>query len=326
MMTKQTFKRIPYGISDYVALVDENHYYVDKTMYLPMIEDAGKYLFFIRPRRFGKSLLLSMMHCYYDVYYNDRFDELFKDRWIHKNPTEQQGKYLMLALNFSAVDPDRKHLESSFLSNISEKVDLFLFRYKSVLNPDGVKKLEGELDGIKSAPVLLHRLAGLCQKSDQQLFIIIDEYDNFANTILTSSGHSAYKDLTHGEGFFRAFFNFLKEATTGSGAPISRLFITGVSPVTLDDVTSGFNIGENISIESDFNRLLGFTEADIQEMIQYYRDNGKMDFDTAEIHVEDDTLRSVPLSPPARLLIERARKAAPGDGDAYVLGEGVGAL
>ncbi|MCP5047257.1 MAG: AAA family ATPase, partial [bacterium] len=156
-------------------------------------------------------------------------------------------------------------------------------RYARYLDPELRDELLQEIKEIKSAQEMLYGLADICRQSDQQLFIIIDEYDNFANTILSSSGHSAYKDLTHGEGFFRAFFNFLKEATTGSGASIARLFITGVSPVTLNGLTGGFNIGQNISFESEFNQLLGFTEADVKEMIQYYRDNGKMDFDTAEI-------------------------------------------
>ncbi|MCP5046174.1 MAG: AAA family ATPase, partial [bacterium] len=270
-MSEKIVKKIPYGISDYTKLVREHHYYVDKTMYLPVIEEVGNYLFFIRPRRFGKSLFLSVMEVYFDVHYKDRFDQLFQGTWIHKNPTGERGKYLVLSLNFSAVDPHPKRLDASFLNNIKTKVKSFLRKYADYLDPDDKKELREELKTIGSAADILLRVTDLCKGSNRELYIIIDEYDNFANTILTGSGSSAYENLTHGEGFFRAFFNFLKEAATGTGAPISRLFITGVSPVTMDDVTSGFNIGKNISILPDFNDMLGFTEKDVVQMIEYYR-------------------------------------------------------
>jgi hypothetical protein len=133
---------------------------------------------------------------------------------------------------------------------------------------------------MKSASDIMLRVTNLCKDSNQKIYIIIDEYDNFANTILSTSGSQAYKNLTHGEGFFRAFFNFLKEGTTGSGAPISRLFITGVSPVTIDDGISGFNIDKNISFAPDFNEMLGFTREDVVEMIEYYRENGRIQHPT----------------------------------------------
>ncbi|MCP5049234.1 MAG: AAA family ATPase, partial [bacterium] len=279
-MSEDNIKAIPYGVTDYEAIRLENLYYVDKTMYLRKVEKVGKYLFFIRPRRFGKSLFLSVMESYFDVYYKDRFEEFFNGTWIYENPTDQRGKYLVLSLNFSAVVPNPKRLEASFLNNIQTKVGAFLKKYSDYLDPEEKQEFREELKSIKSAEDIVLKLTNLCKTSKQKLYIIIDEYDNFANTILTTSGNSAYEDLTRGEGFFRSFFNFLKEATTGTGAPISRLFITGVSPVTLDDVTSGFNIGKNISIEADFNEMLGFTEKEVTEMIEYYRENGKLEDST----------------------------------------------
>ncbi|MCP5047593.1 MAG: AAA family ATPase, partial [bacterium] len=235
----------------------------------------------IRPRRFGKSLFLSVMEVYFDVYYKDRFDQLFQGTWIHGNPTDRRGKYVVLGLNFSAVLPDPKRLESSFLNNIRRKARSFSRKYSDYLDKNANNEFREELKGIDSAVDILSAVTDLCKHSNRELYIIIDEYDNFANTILTTSGSAAYENLTHGEGFFRAFFNYLKEAATGTGAPISRLFITGVSPVTMDDVTSGFNIGKNISLLPDFNEMLGFTEKDVVQMIEYYRENGKLDYSTS---------------------------------------------
>jgi hypothetical protein len=273
-MSETIIKEIPYGVTDYEAIRTENMYYVDKTAYLRKIEKAGKYLFFIRPRRFGKSLFLSVMETYYDISKKDQFDLFYKGTDVHREPTKEKNKYLVLKFNFSAVDPHAKRLENSFLNQIQAKTRSFLNRYVDYLTPRDREELREELNSIKSAADIMLRVTNLCKDSNRKIYVIIDEYDNFANTILSTSGSNAYEDLSHGEGFFRAFFNFLKEGTTGSGAPISRLFITGVSPVTLDDVTSGFNIGKNISINPDFNSMLGFTRDDVTEMIEYYRKKG----------------------------------------------------
>ncbi|MCP5103467.1 MAG: AAA family ATPase [bacterium] len=273
-MIEKIIKKIPYGVTDYEAIRAENGYYVDKTAYLRKIENAGKYLFFIRPRRFGKSLFLSVMESYYDISNKDQFDFLYTNTDVHRHPTGEKNNYLVLKFNFSAVDPHPKRLETSFLNNIRTNVSSFLYKYADYLKPEEEKELRKNLNGMNSAADILLRVTNLCKSSKRKLYIIIDEYDNFANTILSTSGGSVYEDLTHGEGFFRAFFNVLKEGTTGTGASISRLFITGVSPVTLDDVTSGFNIGKNISIKPDFNEMLGFTENDVIEMIEYYREHG----------------------------------------------------
>jgi len=279
-VSEELIKGIPYGVTDYEAIRTDNSYYVDKTSYLDKIEKAGKYLFFIRPRRFGKSLFLSVMETYYDILKEDRFDLFYKGTYIHQHPTKEKNKYLVLKFNFSAVDPHHNRLENSFLNQIQTNTRSFLNRYVDYLTPRDREELRKELNDIKSASDIMLRVTKLCKDSNQKIYIIIDEYDNFANTILSTSGSQAYKDLTHGEGFFRAFFNFLKEGTTGSGAPISRLFITGVSPVTLDDVTSGFNIGKNISIDADFNEMLGFAKEDVVEMIDYYKQKGIIKYDT----------------------------------------------
>jgi hypothetical protein len=274
-MSERLIKRIPYGIADYEKIVTGNYYYVDKTMYLREIEEAGSYLFFIRPRRFGKSLFLSMMEGYYDVYYKDRFDELFAHTAVHPDPTPEQGAYLVLKFDCSGIAPNIDEIEKSFINNIRSAARSFLRKYDSYLIDDK-KIIEKDMEKRSAASDILLNVVNLCRDSHQKLYVMIDEYDNFANTILSTAGKHEYERLTHGEGFFRAFFNVLKAGTSGMEAPISRLFLTGVSPITLDDVTSGFNIGENISIDAPFNRMLGFTEDDLEAMLEYYQQAGQI--------------------------------------------------
>ncbi|MCP5054288.1 MAG: AAA family ATPase [bacterium] len=264
-------KKIPYGISDYQLIRNENYYYVDKTRYLTTIKEAGRYLFFIRPRRFGKSLFLSMMETYYDVSYKDQWDDFFKGTWIYDNPTEDRGGYLVLKFNFSLVNPAVDLFEGSFLKEIRETAQSFILKYSLYLETGNRERSVKSIDEATSGSDILSTLVRLCKDSGQKLYVIIDEYDNFANTILSTSGKDAYEKLTHGTGSFRVFFNVLKGGTEG---PFSRLFLTGVSPVTLDDVTSGYNIGTNATIDSDFNQMLGFTQDEVIEMIDYYRSGG----------------------------------------------------
>ncbi|MCP5052930.1 MAG: AAA family ATPase [bacterium] len=264
-------KKIPYGISNYKRIREENFYYVDKTPYLPTVKEFGTYLFFIRPRRFGKSLFLSMMEAYYDIFYKERFEEFFKGTWIYDNPTPDRGSFLVLKFNFSMVNPGIDFFEGSFLEYVRGTARSFINKYSQYFK---TKERDHSIDAVQEAGAasdILNILVHLCTDLQQGLYVIIDEYDNFANTILSTSGKNAYEKLTRGAGSFRAFFNVLKGGTEG---PFSRLFLTGVSPVTLDDVTSGYNIGKNISIDSDFNRMLGFTGEDVVKMIGYYRSKG----------------------------------------------------
>ncbi|MGE5340986.1 MAG: AAA family ATPase [Candidatus Omnitrophota bacterium] len=272
MTNEVKIKKIPYGISNYGRIIEENCYYVDKTMYIKAVEDAGDYLFFIRPRRFGKSLFLAVLQAYYDISFREKFDEFFKDTWIHTHPTKERGLYLVLSLNFSAIDPEPDKLEISLLKHIKVEALSFIQKYVEFLgeNPDDYKNIKES----NSCPDILSTLISLCRNSNQKMYVIIDEYDNFANTILTTRGKDAYQRLTRGEGFFRSFFNVLKAGTTGMKAPVTRLFITGVSPVTMDDVTSGFNIGDNISLAPTLNSMIGFTRNEVRDMLDYYYNVG----------------------------------------------------
>ncbi|MCX6582340.1 MAG: AAA family ATPase [Candidatus Aminicenantes bacterium] len=273
--TINTIKKIPYGMSDYGLIRRENYYYVDKTPLLKLLEDTGRYLFLIRPRRFGKSLSIAIMEAYYDVYYKDRFEELFKGTWIYDHPTAERGQYLVLALNFSAVDPGPDKLEASFLNLVNINAVAFIQKYHDYLST--YKKMDYHakfIEESRSASDTLTSLLKLCKNADQKFLMIIDEYDNFSNTILSTMGKDAYHELTHGAGFFRSIFNVIKSGTSSMDSPITRSFITGVSPVTMDDVTSGYNIGKNASLQPAFSRALGFTKDDVIEMIEYYRTKG----------------------------------------------------
>jgi hypothetical protein len=254
--------RIPYGVADFIKLRQGHEYYVDKTHYLPLLEQAGRFLFLIRPRRFGKSLLQSVMECYYDAGWAERFDELFADTWIHQRPTTEKGQYLCLRFDFSAVSSTPAEVRESFEGHTRIILEGVLERNRARL-PAGLP------ERVAAETTLNRRLERLIDgllACNLQLYLFIDEYDNFANNILVNAGREAYRELTHSSGFFRDFFALLKEAVGRTGSGLARLFITGVSPITLDDVTSGFNIGTNISLEPEFNALLGFTHAELERL------------------------------------------------------------
>ncbi len=261
----ENVKRIPYGVSDFVDIIKRNQYYVDKTMYIPKLEEEADSLFFIRPRRFGKSLLLSMMYAYYDINQSDRFEELFGKLWIGSHPTPYRGKFQVLFLDFSKIGGDIKDLKENFNNYCNIRLDNFIERYKRAYRPEIVEK-------IKSAPTAVDKLNMIdteAKDANMQLYLIIDEYDNFTNVVLNEHGEKVYWALTHARGFYREIFKVFKGMFT-------RIFMTGVSPVTLDDLTSGFNIGWHISTKPAFNQMLGFSTEDVREMFEYFKSAGKV--------------------------------------------------
>jgi len=261
----ENVKRIPYGVSDFVDIIKRNQYYVDKTMYIPKLEEEADSLFFIRPRRFGKSLLLSMMCAYYDINLSDRFEELFGKLWIGSHPTPYRGKFQVLFLDFSKIGGDIKDLKENFNNYCNIRLDNFIERYKRAYRPEIVEK-------IKSAPTAVDKLNMIdteAKDANMQLYLIIDEYDNFTNAVLNEHGEKVYWALTHAKGFYREIFKVFKGMFT-------RIFMTGVSPVTLDDLTSGFNIGWHISTKPAFNQMLGFSTEDVREMFEYFKSAGKV--------------------------------------------------
>jgi hypothetical protein len=282
MIETNDLKRIPYGVADFNDFRASNYYYVDKTRYIASIENKGRYLFLIRPRRFGKSLFLGIMEAYYDIALKDRFDYFFSGTGIHVKPTPERNSYLVFKLNFSAVTPNIALVEGAFLTRVKNAAHFFVSKYQEYLDID-IKEAKAEFNAKKSASEVMDTLLNYCLGKKQKLYVIIDEYDNFANTILAEAGEKEFENLTHGSGFFRSFFNVLKWGTTDINSPISRLFITGVSPITLDDVTSGFNISDNISLDSDLNEIMGFTQAEVEAIIEYYRQTGKIRHSTPEL-------------------------------------------
>ncbi len=264
------YKKIPYGISSYKRIRQENRYYVDKTAYIPELEQAGDFLFLIRPRRFGKSSLLTVLESYYDIARKDEFDALFRGTWIGEHPTPEKNSHLILKFNFSQVSSDLEQVEASFREHADDSFFFFGKRYREFLD-DGYFDM---MSGKRSPHGKLAFLLGYVGMKGMKVYVMIDEYDNFTNTILATVGQEKYHDLTHGVGFLRHFFGILKGAGDQVDSGISRMFITGVSPVTMDDVTSGFNIGRNISLLPAFNEMLGFTPRDVTDILGYYMKNG----------------------------------------------------
>ncbi len=270
-------KRIPYGKSDFEYVNFHNDYYVDKTMYIPELEKTP-YIFLIRPRRFGKSLLVSTLQSYYDIKKKDRFAEFYHDTWILEHPTEERAKYMVLYFNFSAILKEKEKIQEDFNRYCNKVIEAFLETYRDLLTDDLIQKTKED----KSAHEKLHTLSIELLKSNHKIYLLIDEYDNFTNTLLTDFGEQEYKKITRQAGYFKQFFTNLKMLTSGSGSGLARLFITGVSPVTMDDVTSGFNIGNNMTNSVAFNSILGFTEKDVNEILDYYISEGALKIDKTE--------------------------------------------
>ena len=258
-------KGIPYGVSRFEQVRNENLYYVDKTSYLPALEDTGNYLFLIRPRRFGKSVFISMLQAYYDIAKADRFDHLFDGLWIQQHPTPLKNTFQVVYFDFSLISAGRGELEENFNTYCAIVMDSFIERYKDYYSEEFYRKVKAT-DNAGTKMKLVNNEA---QQKGYPLYLIIDEYDNFTNVILSDGGKDLFRNLTHASGFYREYFKLFK-------AMFSRVFLIGVSPVTLDDLSSGYNIDWNISQDPRFNAMLGFSEADTHEMFRYYQANGKL--------------------------------------------------
>ena len=257
------YKLIPYGISDFAQLRRENKYYTDKTMYLPRMEMAGNFLFLIRPRRFGKSLFMSMMQCYYDINRKDDFHELFDGLWISENPTSLQGQFEVLRLDFSQVVGSIDDLYENFNRYMCIELDGYADFY-AYLYPAGFAEKVHSYDTYDGK---LGYINNISRKLGHKRYLIIDEYDNFTNNVLNEKGEAVYHALTHASGFYRDVFKLFK-------GNFDRILMVGVSSVTLDDVTSGYNIASNITMDPRFNMMLGFSETEVREMIRYYQSVG----------------------------------------------------
>ena len=247
-----TIKKIPYGMTNFESIICDNYYYVDKTLFL------------------------SMLSHYYDINQKDKFDKIFGELYIGKHPTPDRNKYLVLALNFSSVASSMERLEESFNTYCKIVMTGFAERNAHLLGEEAVEKLRE----LKTGDALLGSLCQSANSKGQKIYLILDEYDNFANNILVDYGNERYRSITHGSGFFRGFLKVVKDY---SNSVIERIFLTGVSPVTMDDLTSGFNIAANYSNSPTFNNMMGFNEQEVRTLIDYYKSYRKLPHTTNEL-------------------------------------------
>ena len=277
MTTVPDYPRIPYGEASFSRIRLNRWLYVDKTRFLRRLEQE-RYVFLNRPRGFGKSLWVSLLESYYDRYRGHEFDAAFAGTDIGRSPTEERSRYVTLRFNFSMVEGKLETLEREFESYCHVELRGTLRRHPDLFPADAVQRILAP----PSIAAKLSELFPYAGDHDIPLYVLIDEYDNFANAALACRGAEAYRSFIDG-GFYRNFFTTLKGGAGRSGGGLERLFITGVLPVTLDDGISGFNIGRNISLEPDFNEMIGFTEAEVRHLVETYRDLGvfNQDADTA---------------------------------------------
>ena len=267
-----SYPRIPYGWADFRAIRLEKRLYVDKTRFVHALEEE-RYAFLIRPRRMGKSCWVSLLDNYYDRRTADKFEAIFDGTDLGREPTENRHRYVVLRFNFSAFKNALETLEHYF-EEYCQMVVRYALERNADLFPEAARQ---HIRASSSVTGQLNELFVYAGEHGIPLYVLIDEYDNFANTILAYHGEEAYQSFTHGGGFYRNFFATLKDGAGYSGGGLERMFITGVSPITMDDVTSGFNIGRNISLRPEFNDMLGFTEEEVRELLEMYRDCGVFD-------------------------------------------------
>ena len=263
-MEMKSFKRLPYGNSNFESIRTEGYIYIDKTHYIEMLErEENKYQFFIRPRKFGKSLFLSMLSHYYDLLRTDSFNTLFGGLYIGANPTPRKNSYAIMLFNFSGINTTSpENFQKSFAAKVQTSVQRFLKKYTSVFEQSNtwINSIEKNQPGIGAMELAYN--AALA--ANVKLFVFIDEYDHFANDLIAMGVDDVYKKMVHANGIVRDFYETLK---IGTSDVIDRIFITGISPVMIDDLTSGFNIANNLTLEVEYNNMMGFTEQEVEQLM-----------------------------------------------------------
>ncbi len=266
------FKLLPMGIADFRRIRIENYYYVDKTAWIPKFEQVSSFLFFCRPRRFGKTLMLSLLESYYDCKQTGDWDRLFGGLWIHEHPTENRGRFQVMRLDFSRVTGTIDQLKENLDLYMDITLNSFASKYEDMYFDGFVK----EVKQYHSANGKLNYILDTARKYGNRLYLILDEYDNFTNTVLAQHGEAVYRTLTHADGFYRDLFKLFK-------GNFDRILMMGVSPVTMDDLTSGYNIATNITTNPWFNQVLGFSEPEVRVMLDYYRPLSGTELSTDEM-------------------------------------------
>ena len=251
-------KKPPYGISNYEELIRDGYYYVDKTMYIEKLENLPeKRIMFLRPRKFGKTLFTSTLENYYDIKKANEFERLFGNTYIGKHPTELKNSYYILKFNFSGIDTTNEETTmKGFKREVASSIKSFVDKYELDFYVNIGEEAEGILDNLIKA-------FGI-QKSEEKLYVIIDEYDHFANELL-SFNTNQFKTLVSKNGKVRKWYEILKK---GTESVVDRIFITGVAPITLDSLTSGFNISSDITRNRLFNEMMGFTKEELIQMME----------------------------------------------------------
>ena len=251
-------KKLPYGISNYEELIEDGYYYVDKTEYIERLENlAEKRILFLRPRKFGKTLFTSMLENYYDIKKEDKFEKLYKDTYIGKNPTKLKNKYHILRFNFSGIDTSTEESTiKGFKNEVASSIEVFSKRYDIDFYTNQEDEAENILNNLLKAFYI--------QKSQEKIYVIIDEYDHFANELL-GFNTDKFKGLVSKNGKVRKWYEILKK---GTETVVDRIFITGVAPITLDSLTSGFNICSDKTRDRNFNEMLGFTKEELEELMK----------------------------------------------------------
>ena len=251
-------KKLPYGISDYERLVENNYYYVDKTEYIERIENlAEPYIMFLRPRKFGKTLFTSILENYYDLKKANKFESLYGQTYIGKNPTKLKNSYHILKFNFSGIDTENEETTiKGFKKEVASSIKLFVEKYRLDFYINTDDEAENILDNLIKAFTI--------QKAEEKIYVIIDEYDHFANELLGFNTNQ-FKNLVSKNGKVRKWYEILKK---GTESVIDRIFITGVAPITLDSLTSGFNISSDKTQDREFNAMMGFTEQELRELMK----------------------------------------------------------
>ena len=251
-------KKLPYGISNYEELVEDGYYYVDKTRYIEKLENlAEKRIMFLRPRKFGKTLFTSVLENYYDIKKVDKFEKLYGNTYIGKNPTKLKNSYHILRFNFSGIDTTNEETTIlGFKNKVASSIKFFVEKYNLDFFVNSNEEAENILDDLIKAFKI--------QKSEEKIYVIIDEYDHFANELLGFNTNQ-FKNLVSKNGKVRKWYEILKE---GTESVVNRIFITGVAPITLDSLTSGFNIGSDKTQNDAFNEMMGFTEEELKELMK----------------------------------------------------------
>jgi hypothetical protein len=273
--------KIPYAIADYGRLRREQFFYVDRTHFIESLELYGtSYVMFLRPRRFGKSLIISLLAHYYDVNQAANFQQLFGDLYIGKKPTPFANQYMILLFDFSGIETtDVTHVPEAFLKKIKDGIKWFINRYPDFCTQTEIDEI---LNKTTPTSVIIEFFDIFKKIKRTPIYVLVDEYDQFTNELL-SFHFPEFQDIVSKNGYVRKFYEVLKtEAGRGS---IHRIFLTGIAPVTMDSMTSGFNITTDLTLHPLFHDMMGFTEAEVQDLLR------KIDVSETELPLILDDLR-----------------------------------